>query len=64
MNNDFERGYACAVATKIRMDGGNTGEKELLRCMGWTSVAKIKKANLDEHDLEVLIPFIKREFER
>lgn len=62
MTKDFERGYACAVATKIRMDGGNTAEKELLECMGWTSVAKLKKAGIDEFDLEVLIPFIEFEF--
>lgn len=57
-DNNFERGYACAVATMIRMDGGNTGEKELLGCMGWTTVKKIKEVGIDEYDLEVLIPFI------
>jgi hypothetical protein len=61
-SNDFERGYACAVATKIRMDGGNTAEKELLEAMGWNSVSKIKKANIDAYDLEVLIPFMLQEF--
>lgn len=50
----FIQGYACAVATLIRLNGFNdTNSDELFRA-GIGSIAECKKANVDEYDLEIL----------
>ena len=48
---EFARGYSCAVASLIRLEGCvDTNAKELFRAGGW-SVDELDKAGIDRDDL-------------
>jgi hypothetical protein len=51
--DEFARGYSCAVATLIRLEGCiSTDVKELYRAGGW-SVDELDKAGIDRIDLDL-----------
>lgn len=53
-NNKFNQGYACAVATLIRMHGGvETSTKELFAAgFGKYDIKKLRSSGVDEYDIE------------
>jgi len=55
---DFSKGYACAVATLIRMDGCASTEAIDLYESNFLSLKELKEIGVDEYDLEVLKPLI------
>jgi hypothetical protein len=53
------QGYACAVASLVRMAGGhNTHEREALECAGLTSIEELRNHKIDPFDIEALRPVI------
>lgn len=59
----WTQGYACAVATLYRLDGGQpdprfwtTDVKELARCGGIETLEKCKAARVDQYDIDALFP--------
>ena len=52
--DDFAKGYSCAVATLIRLDGSvSTNARELFRAGGW-SIEELMKIRIDFTDLDLL----------
>lgn len=50
----FIQGYACAVATLIRMDGCDSTQSRELFKAGIGSLSACKAANVDAYDMEIL----------
>ena len=54
-SNDWKRGYACAVATAIKIEGCvGTKERELFQC-AFMDVEECIAAGVDEADLSVFL---------
>jgi hypothetical protein len=57
--SDWLKGYACAVATLIRMEGGMCiRAEELIRAAG--GVEAFKEAGADPYDMEAITPIPKK----
>lgn len=56
--NDFDKGYACAVACIVKNYGISTETKEALKANGFTSISKTKRRGVDKYDLEILTPIL------
>lgn len=51
--DEFARGYSCAVASLIRLEGCvDTNAKDLFRAGGW-SINELDKAGIDRNDLNL-----------
>ena len=51
--DDFAKGYSCAVASLIRLEGCVcTNSKELFRSGGW-SIKELEKIGIDRTDLDL-----------
>lgn len=60
--NDFSKGYACAVAQIIEQHGETTLAEDIFKC-NFMSIQTMRMIGVDEHDIEVLAPIVK-EIER
>jgi hypothetical protein len=58
----FVQGCALAVATLIRLHGESVEARDLCRELGVNGIAYLKSNDVEPYDLEVLIPFIQKEF--
>lgn len=58
MNDQFSRGYACAVATIIKSHGESTATREALEAAGLTTLRALQHAMVEEYDIAVLEPTI------
>ncbi len=54
---DFCKGYACAVATMVKIHGVSTVTEEVYGCC-FCSVNKLVEMGADEGDIEALYPLI------
>jgi len=61
-NKAFVQGYTCACANMLQQHGNNTEVEDCLGC-NYTSLDDLKRHEVDEHDIEVLMPVI-NEIER
>lgn len=59
--NEFMRGYMCAIANMIYIDGEQmeTNVREAWAAGGCTTLAECRKHNVDESDIEKLKPHFK-----
>lgn len=59
-NNQFLQGFAAACAIMARYEGGtSTNIEETFSC-NFMTVAQMKSASVDEFDIEILRPIVKR----
>lgn len=58
-NNDFTKGYLCAIANLINMHGYNTEADDLFKGCGLYTEYQMKKAGIDPGDIKTLRPVIK-----
>ena len=61
--NLFTKGYLCAIANLINMHGYNTEADDLFKGNGLYTVAQMRKAGIEEMDIQTLKPVIK-EYQR
>lgn len=61
-NKAFTQGYICACATMMQEHGNGTEVEDCLRG-NFISLDDLRKHEVDEHDIEVLMPVI-NEIER
>lgn len=54
----FSQGYACALASLIRIKGTDTNIDEIIAAQ-FPTVKSLKDQQVDEYDLEVLLPIVK-----
>lgn len=54
----FSQGYACALASLIRITGTDTNIDEIIAAQ-FPTVKSLKDQQVDEYDLEVLLPIVK-----
>lgn len=59
LDDAFQCGYACAVATIVSGHGSGTETKEALQSAGLTSLSKLREIKADEYDVKILKPLIK-----
>lgn len=62
LQKGFYQGFACACAITLKNHGENTIVKDTFMC-NFMSVATMKKAGVDDFDIELLTPIVK-EIER
>lgn len=58
----FVQGCALAVATLIRLHGEGVEARDLCRELSVNSIKTLKENDVDEYDMEVLEPFIEKDF--
>jgi hypothetical protein len=61
-NKAFTQGYICACATMMQEHGNGTEVEDCLRG-NFISLDDLRKHEVDEHDIEVIMPII-NEIER
>lgn len=55
--NQFNRGYMCALASIVKAHGLGTEIRDALGC-NFLTVAQMRKAGVDEYDIEALRPIV------
>lgn len=55
----FCQGYACAVACIISSHGASTVTREALQAGGLSTIEQLEEAEIDQHDIDILMPTIK-----
>ena len=55
-NNEFVKGYACAISTIVAGHGEDTATREALGAYGIETREKARKAGVDPYDLDVIFP--------
>ena len=57
-NDEFSKGFACAVATLVKHEGGTcTAAEELYRC-NFLTEKQLREIGADEGDIKTLLPVI------
>jgi len=56
-NKAFTQGYICACATMLQEHGNDTEVEDCLRG-NFISIDNLRRHEVDEHDIEVLMPVI------
>lgn len=60
--NDFSKGFACAVVQIIETHGEQTIAEDVFKC-NFMFIETMRMIGIDEHDIELLKPIVK-EIER
>jgi hypothetical protein len=58
LSDRFTQGYICACANILRNYGDAITTQEVLESV-YTSIADLKKCDVEERDIEILMPIIK-----
>ena len=57
--SEFQAGYVCALPCIVTGHGSDVAIEEALSACGLDTVAKMRKAGVDDYDIKILKPTLK-----